>query len=80
MPQGPPDPRQLGVYVAISQVGLEMVAPIGLGVALDHYLGWTPWATVVGAVVGLVGGIAHLLVLVNRRNGPGSARSGGDRR
>jgi F0F1-type ATP synthase assembly protein I len=80
MPVGVPDPKELGRLYALGQVGLEMVAPIGLGVALDHYLGWTPWATVVGAVVGLVGGIAHLLVLVNRRNGPGSARSGGDRR
>ena len=66
MPQGPPDPRQLGVYVAISQVGLEMVAPIVGGIALDHYLGWSPWGIICGAVLGLVGGLAHLIAILNR--------------
>ena len=62
-----PDPKELGFYFSLGQVGLEMVLPICGGLALDHYLGWRPWATVVGAVVGLVGGLAHLVALLNRR-------------
>ena len=62
----PPDPSELRRYFALSQVGLEMVAPIGVGLALDYYLGWSPWGAVVGAVLGFVGGLAHLIVLVNR--------------
>ncbi len=45
-----------------------MVAPIGIGIALDYYLGWTPWATVGGAVFGFVGGLLHLVVMVNRHD------------
>jgi F0F1-type ATP synthase assembly protein I len=66
MPRGLPDPRELGYYYSLAQVGLEMVAPIALGVWLDNRFGLTPWATVVGAVVGLVGGIAHLMILLKR--------------
>ena len=40
-----------------------MVAPIGLGLLLDHYLNWMPWATIIGAVIGLVGGVFHLVKL-----------------
>lgn len=68
MADGPPNPRDTGYYFAIGQVGLEMVLPIGLGAALDHYAGWTPWATVAGVAVGLVGGVAHLVSLAGRVN------------
>jgi F0F1-type ATP synthase assembly protein I len=64
-----PDAKDVGYYFALSQVGLEMVAPIGLGVIADQYLGTTPWITVAGAVLGLVGGMTHLIVLVNRKTG-----------
>jgi F0F1-type ATP synthase assembly protein I len=49
----------------MAQVGFEMVAPIGLGLALDYWLGWTPWATVAGAILGFVGGLAHLVSILN---------------
>jgi F0F1-type ATP synthase assembly protein I len=61
-PTNRPDPSR---YLVISQVGLEMVAPIVLGVFLDHWLDTTPWLTIVGAVVGLAGGLYHLLTIVN---------------
>lgn len=64
--KAPLHPRDLGYYFALAQVGLEMVAPIGIGIVLDYYLSWTPWATVGGAVLGLVGGIAHLIAISNR--------------
>ena len=62
------DPKKMAQYLALSQVGLEMVAPIVLGLVLDHYLGWSPWGVLVGAVIGLVGGIAHLVQLTSKRN------------
>ena len=64
---GTPDPakRHLGPGAAMAQVGFEMAAPIGLGVVLDRWLEWTPWLTIVGAVIGLVGGIFHLVVMAN---------------
>ena len=67
MPRGRPSLEDLAQYAALAQVGLEMAAPIAIGVALDYWLGWMPWATVCGAVVGLVGGMAHLIAILNRR-------------
>lgn len=66
MPPGVPNPREVARYYALAQVGLEMVAPIALGVWLDGRYGWSPWATVIGTVLGLVGGFAHLLLLLKR--------------
>jgi F0F1-type ATP synthase assembly protein I len=54
--------------VTLAQVGLEMVIPIGIGAALDYYLKWAPWGIVGGAVFGLVGGLYHLVALMNREN------------
>jgi F0F1-type ATP synthase assembly protein I len=74
-----PDPRETGRAFAIAQIGLEMVAPIGIGLALDYYLGTLPWVTVVCAVVGFVGGMIHLVLLVQdqdveeRRKPPGDS-------
>jgi hypothetical protein len=75
---GAPDPKNVGRAYAMAQVGIEMVAPIGLGVALDCWLGWTPWATVAGAVFGFVGGLVHLVSMMNKenRNGPTKPGSG----
>jgi len=61
-----PQRRQLNLYVAISQVGMEMVAPIVVGVILDRVLGTAPWIMVGGTIFGFVGGIMHLIALVNR--------------
>jgi F0F1-type ATP synthase assembly protein I len=58
--------KQMGRLLALSQIGFEMVAPIVLGVVLDNKLGWTPWGVTCGAVLGLVGGFAHLLLLLHR--------------
>lgn len=67
MSQGQPSPKEFGYYLALAQVGTEMVFPVVVGVVVDGYLGWTPWALLTGAVVGFVGGMAHLLILVNRQ-------------
>ncbi|MFM7149794.1 MAG: AtpZ/AtpI family protein [Gemmataceae bacterium] len=67
------DRKELARYMALSQVGLEMVAPIGLGLILDHYLKWSPWGVISGSVLGLVGGIAHLIQLSSDRETRGAS-------
>jgi F0F1-type ATP synthase assembly protein I len=63
----PPRNRQeMAKLLAYGQIGLEMAAPIGLGVFLDLRLDTVPWLTVAGAVVGLVGGLTHLIALMIR--------------
>ncbi|HEV8060762.1 MAG TPA: AtpZ/AtpI family protein [Gemmataceae bacterium] len=68
MSEDSPEPSKLAEYAALSQVGLEMVAPIGLGVLLDYWIGWGPWGVIGGAILGLVGGMAHLVSILNTRS------------
>lgn len=65
MPYGS-DRKELARYLALSQIGLEMVVPIILGLVVDHYLNLTPWGVVVGAVLGLIVGLVHLVQLTNQ--------------
>jgi F0F1-type ATP synthase assembly protein I len=60
------DPRDVRRYMSLSQVGLEMVAPIGLGLGLDLWLGWLPWGVIVGAVLGFSVGMIHLYIVVSK--------------
>jgi F0F1-type ATP synthase assembly protein I len=64
----PPDSerRQLGIYYAMAQVGLEMVVPIGLGWWADEQLGSAPWLLVLGVILGFVLGIVHLVALTRQ--------------
>jgi F0F1-type ATP synthase assembly protein I len=62
-----PDGRDLGHYMALAQVGMEMAAPVAIGAVLDHFLGSSPWLTVTGAALGFFGGIGHLVTLSNRK-------------
>jgi F0F1-type ATP synthase assembly protein I len=70
VPGKPLDPKELGYYYSLAQVGLEMVAPAGVGLLVDHYFGWQPWGVVVGAVLGLIAGLAHLVTLTNQPRKP----------
>ncbi len=72
-----PRARELAFYFSLAQVGLEMVVPIGIGVALDSYLNWAPWAVVTGAVLGLLVGLTHLVALVNQQNRSGPSNGDG---
>lgn len=60
------NPRDMGRYFALAQVGLEMVVPIIVGLLLDSWLSCAPWGVVGGAVLGLVGGFLHLLHQLNK--------------
>ena len=53
-------------WALASQAGSALVGPVVLGVVLDTQLGWTPWATLSGIGVGLVGSLAILLRMTNR--------------
>ena len=70
-----PDRKEMERYVALSQIGLEMVAPIVVGLLLDYYLGWTPWALVAGAILGLVGAFVHLVHLLNKLDSKDTTQS-----
>ncbi len=61
---GAGDQKDLGRYLALGQVGMEMAAPIALGALLDSYFRCSPWGVLVGAAVGFVGGFAHLLRMI----------------
>ncbi|MBL8799314.1 MAG: AtpZ/AtpI family protein [Planctomycetia bacterium] len=66
MPPGLSNPKEMGRLVALAQVGAEMVVPIVVGVAVDHYWGWSPWGAIIGTVVGFGGGLLHLLAMLKR--------------
>lgn len=62
------DRKELARYVAISQVGLMMAVPPGVGALLDRWLGWSPWGVIVGAVFGLIVGLVQLVRLSSRED------------
>lgn len=71
------DPKQVGRYFAIAQVGMEMAMPVAAGAVLDYLLNWAPWAMIAGAVLGFTAGIIHLVALT-KRNGDADNQSSGN--
>jgi F0F1-type ATP synthase assembly protein I len=67
-PKSPHD-KDMNRMLAMGQVGMEMVAPIVVGLLLDNYLHWAPWGVVTGTILGLCMGLAHLVYLVNQSSG-----------
>jgi F0F1-type ATP synthase assembly protein I len=74
---GSGDQKDLGRYLAMSQVGLEMAAPVALGWLVDSYFNCSPWGVIAGAAIGFVGGLAHLVQMTSpkARNKPGGRDS-----
>jgi F0F1-type ATP synthase assembly protein I len=66
MPGGLPSSTETGKLFALAQVGMEMAAPIVVGLIVDQNWNTTPWGVAVGAILGLVGGLWHLVVLAKR--------------
>ena len=64
----PPQERRMAYYAELSQVGMEMAAPIGVGALIDYWRNWSPWCTIVGAVLGLALGLFQLVRLGNRES------------
>jgi ATP synthase protein I len=80
MSSGRPDPSDMGRYLVLAQAGMEMVAPIAIGVAVDYYFNCSPWGAVLGTLLGFAGGLTHLLMMLKRleekRPGPPPADPG----
>jgi hypothetical protein len=56
-------PAAFRVY-QISQIGMEMAIPVGIGVGLDLWLKTMPICTIIGAVLGPTLGFIHLMALL----------------
>lgn len=78
MPERPQRPDEMAWYATLAQLGMEMVVPIGLGLLLDYRLDTLPWLAVGGAVLGFVGGMVHMVYVMNRanRNKPDAGQRG----
>jgi hypothetical protein len=70
MPEKRDGRTELGRYFALATAGVEMVVPIIVGYYLDTWLGWTPWLTGAGVVLGLAGSLLHLIILLKRFEEP----------
>lgn len=73
-----PNAKEQRFYFALAQVGTESVVPMILGLFLDYHFGWTPWATVVGFILGFVGGFTHMLMMLKHHEAQGGSRPPGE--
>jgi F0F1-type ATP synthase assembly protein I len=62
------DQREMGYHLALAQVGLEMVAPLVIGLVIDWLVGTMPWFAMGGLVLGFVGGLTHLVLLSKKHD------------
>jgi F0F1-type ATP synthase assembly protein I len=76
-PDDPSRPSDMGFYLALAGVGVEMVVPIIVGAWLDSYYGWNPWGILVGVILGFLMSLTHLVVLLKRRWPPDKPRRDG---
>ncbi|WP_145057873.1 AtpZ/AtpI family protein [Lignipirellula cremea] len=58
----------------ITTISMTMITPALIGYALDQWLGWLPWLTLLGAVFGMTAGMLQLLKIAasapNQRKTP----------
>ncbi|HQR43747.1 MAG TPA: AtpZ/AtpI family protein [Gemmatales bacterium] len=57
--------RNFARIAQLSQIGMEMAIPAGIGVGLDFWLKTMPWCTVVGAILGPILGFIHLMSILH---------------
>jgi len=62
----PDSQRDLGSLFALAQTGVEMVAPVAVGLVADNYFGSSPIGVAAGALIGLAGGLTHMLIMLKR--------------
>ncbi len=55
----------VGVQAAssITSIGLEFSLPVGIGFVIDRHWHTTPLATLIGAVLGFLAGMMHILAI-----------------
>ena len=51
------------------QIGAAMVFFVGLGIGVDRWLDITPWGTIVGAILGMIGVMTLVLRMAKEGNG-----------
>ena len=79
-------------WMALASAGIDVAASVLgftlLGLWLDRHCGWTPWATISGALIGILGGLYNLVrselkaaraASAEDRERAGRDRDGGDR-
>jgi len=62
----------MGVHAAssITTIGLEFSLPVGVGFVIDRHLHTTPVATLIGAVLGFLAGMTHILAAARNLSSP----------
>jgi F0F1-type ATP synthase assembly protein I len=86
MPEELPDePKSTGDWSKLSSIGFELAAAVGgftfAGYLWDRHFGSRPWGTLIGAVLGLVGGMYNLVrqsLLASRRADRKGGSTNGD--
>ena len=87
----PEEPRQGSTdsrsWVRLSSIGFELVAAVAgftlLGYWWDRHYGTSPWGTLIGVVLGLVGGMYNLIrqsLIASRNTGSGTGTTKKDGR
>jgi F0F1-type ATP synthase assembly protein I len=70
----PVSQQLLARLLALSVIGVEMITPALLGLALDYWLGTSPWGFIVGTLIGFVGSLIHLVRLTQPKPSPDTTR------
>lgn len=70
------DPKADAGFKKLAGIGFELAAAVGgftfLGYLWDRHFGSSPWGTLVGAILGLIGGMYNLIrqsLLATRSSG-----------
>jgi F0F1-type ATP synthase assembly protein I len=65
MPELPEEPKSATDWSKLSGIGFELAAAVGgflfIGYLWDRHFGSRPWGTLIGAVLGLIGGMYNLI-------------------
>ena len=71
-PSGPAE--QFRSAAVITQLVSEFVAPIAIGLIADWQLGWLPWGTAIGTVLGLLLGGFRVKAILKKLDQDDQAR------
>jgi F0F1-type ATP synthase assembly protein I len=81
----PEEPKPTADWSKLSGVGFELVAAVGgftfFGFLWDRYFGTRPWGLLIGALLGLIGGMYNLIrqsLAATRGSGRGINETNGD--
>jgi F0F1-type ATP synthase assembly protein I len=60
---------------SITSIGLEFTLPVAAGFAIDRHWHTTPGATLVGAILGFLAGMMHILAVAKNLTTPANSAS-----